>query len=120
MARDLSLRMPSWSQRARAPTATAALAASGVCSGRRSTSTRSIAPGRLPAFYWDHFLIQAGTGLRSGELLDLRRRRVFPELGRIEVIEVRYEAGRFGRGFKADCGGSTRPRSRRPGPTSPI
>jgi hypothetical protein len=49
-----------------------------------------------------HFLIQVGTGLRSGELLGLRRRRVFPELGRIEVIEVRYEAGRFGRGFKAE------------------
>jgi integrase len=47
-------------------------------------------------------LIQVGTGLRSGELLGLRRRRVFPELGRIEVIEVRYEAGRFGRGFKAE------------------
>ena len=61
--------------------------------------------GRLLAacrpFYRDHFLIQVGTGLRSGELLGLRR-RVFPELGRIEVIEVRYEAGRFGRGFKAE------------------
>jgi integrase len=53
-------------------------------------------------FYRDHFLIQVGTGLRSGELLGLRRRRVFPEVGRIEVIEVRYEAGRFGRGFKAE------------------
>ena len=53
-------------------------------------------------FYRDHFLIQVGTGLRSGELLGLRRRRVFPERGRIEVIEVRYEAGRFGRGFKAE------------------
>jgi integrase len=53
-------------------------------------------------FYRDHFLIQVGTGLRSGELLGLRRRRVFTELGRIEVIEVRYEAGRFGRGFKAE------------------
>ena len=53
-------------------------------------------------FYRDHFLIQAGTGLRSGELLGLRRRRVSPELERIEVIEVRYEAGRFGRGFKAE------------------
>jgi integrase len=53
-------------------------------------------------FYRDHFLIQVGTGLRSGELLGLRRRRVFPELGRIEVIEVRFEAGRFGRGFKAE------------------
>jgi integrase len=56
----------------------------------------------LSAVYRDHFLIQVGTGLRSGELLGLRRRRVFPELGRIEVIEVRYEAGRFGRGFKAE------------------
>ncbi|HZA85051.1 MAG TPA: site-specific integrase, partial [Actinomycetes bacterium] len=53
-------------------------------------------------FYCDHFLAQIGTGLRSGELLGLRRRRVFPELRRIEVIEVRYEAGRFGRGFKAE------------------
>jgi len=53
-------------------------------------------------FYRDHFLIQVGTGLCSGELLGLRRRRVFADLGRIEVIEVRYEAGRFGRGFKAE------------------
>jgi integrase len=53
-------------------------------------------------FYRDHFLTQVGTGLRSGELLGLRRRRVYPELRRIEVIEVRYEAGRFGRGFKAE------------------
>jgi integrase len=53
-------------------------------------------------FYRDHFLTQIGTGLRSGELLGLRRRRVYPELGRIEVIEVRYEAGRFGRGFKQE------------------
>src|SRR6266487_258147 len=53
-------------------------------------------------FYRDHFLTQIGTGLRSGELLGLRRRRVYPELRRIEVIEVRYEAGRFGRGFKAE------------------
>jgi len=53
-------------------------------------------------FYRDHFLTQIGTGLRSGELLGLRRRRVYPELRRIEVIEVRYEAGRFGRGFKTE------------------
>jgi integrase len=51
-------------------------------------------------FYRDHFTAQVGTGLRSGELLGLRRRRVHPELGRIEVIEVRYEAGEFGAGFK--------------------
>jgi integrase len=53
-------------------------------------------------FYRDHFLTQVGTGLRSGELLGLRRRRVYPELGRIEVLEVRYEAGQFGRGFKPE------------------
>jgi integrase len=53
-------------------------------------------------FYRDHFIAQVGTGLRSGELLGLRRRRVHPELGRIEVIEVRYEAGEFGRGFKPE------------------
>jgi integrase len=53
-------------------------------------------------FYRGHFLAQVGTGLCSGELLGLRRRRVYPELRRIEVIEVRYEAGRFGRGFKAE------------------
>ena len=53
-------------------------------------------------FYRDHFIAQVGTGLRSGELLGLRRRRVHPELGRIEVIEVRYEAGDFGRGFKPE------------------
>jgi integrase len=51
-------------------------------------------------FYRDHFLTQVGTGLRPGELLGLRRRRVQPERRRIEVLEVRYEAGKFGRGFK--------------------
>jgi integrase len=39
---------------------------------------------------------------RTGRRRRLRRRRVYPELRRIEVIEVRYEAGRFGRGFKAE------------------
>jgi integrase len=62
--------------------------------------------GRLLAacrsFYRDHFLAQVGTGLRSGELLGLRRRRVYPDLRRIEVLEVRYEAGPFGRGFKPE------------------
>ena len=62
--------------------------------------------GRLLAgcrpFYWDHFLAQVGTGLRSGELLGLRRRRVDAERRRIEVLEVRYEAGPFGRGFKPE------------------
>jgi integrase len=53
-----------------------------------------------PAFYRDHFLVQAGTGLRSGELLGLRVRRVDLEARRVEVVDVRYDAGRFGSGYK--------------------
>jgi integrase len=53
-----------------------------------------------PAFYRDHFLTQVATGLRSGELLGLRERRVDLARRRIEVIDVRYDAGRFGAGYK--------------------
>jgi integrase len=53
-----------------------------------------------PAFYRDHFLVQVGTGLRSGELLGLRARRVDLHRRRIEVVDVRYDAGRFGSGYK--------------------
>jgi integrase len=53
-----------------------------------------------PGFYRDHFLVQVGTGLRSGELLGLRARRVDLSLGRIEVVDVRYDAGKFGSGYK--------------------
>jgi integrase len=60
--------------------------------------------GRLlaacPPFYRDHFLVHVGTGLRSGELLGLRARRVDLERRRIEVVEVRYDAGKFGSGYK--------------------
>jgi integrase len=60
--------------------------------------------GRLlvgcPAFYRDHFIVQVGTGLRSGELLGLRARRVDLAARRIEVVDVRYDAGRFGSGYK--------------------
>jgi integrase len=52
-------------------------------------------------FYRDHLIVQAGTGLRSGELLGLRARRVDLALERLEVVEVRYDAGRFGSGYKA-------------------
>jgi integrase len=48
----------------------------------------------------DHFLTMAGTGMRPGELLGLRARRVDLAGRRLEVLEVRYEAGRFGRGYK--------------------
>jgi integrase len=53
-----------------------------------------------PDFYRDHFLTQVATGLRSGELLGLRQRRVDLARRRIEVIDVRYDAGRYGSGYK--------------------
>jgi integrase len=62
--------------------------------------------GRLlaacPLFWWDHVLALLGTGLRFGELAGLRRRRI--HLERIppvlQVVDVRYQAGRYGSGFK--------------------
>jgi integrase len=62
--------------------------------------------GRLlacfPLFWWDHVTTFLGTGLRFGELAGLRRRRV--HLNRpmpvLEVGPTRYQAGRFGSGFK--------------------
>jgi integrase len=55
--------------------------------------------GALP-FWRDHFICLVGTGLRAGELLGLRAHRVNLASRRLEVLEVRYEAGRFGRGYK--------------------
>jgi integrase len=55
--------------------------------------------GALPA-YRDHLICLVGTGLRAGELLGLRAHRVDLAARRLEVLEVRYEAGRFGRGYK--------------------
>jgi integrase len=48
----------------------------------------------------DRLLILAGTGLRAGELCGLRRERVQLRERRLEVVTVRYDAGRFGRGYK--------------------
>jgi integrase len=62
--------------------------------------------GRLlacfPLFWWDHMLTLLGTGLRFGELAGLRRRRVHLNrpLPVLEVGSTRYQAGRFGSGFK--------------------
>jgi integrase len=62
--------------------------------------------GRLlacfPLFWWDHMLTLLGTGLRFGELAGLRRRRVHLDrpLPVVEVGPTRYQAGRFGSGFK--------------------
>jgi integrase len=55
--------------------------------------------GARPA-YRDHLICLVGTGLRAGELLGLRAHRVDLAARRLEVVEVRYEAGRFGRGYK--------------------
>jgi integrase len=53
--------------------------------------------GALP-FYRDHLICLVGTGLRAGELLGLRAHRVDLAARRLEVVEVCYETGRFGRG----------------------
>jgi integrase len=55
-----------------------------------------------PAFYRDHFIAQVGTGLRPGELLELHAHRVQLDLDPpcVEVVEVRYDAGKFGSGYK--------------------
>ena len=53
-----------------------------------------------PPFYRDHFIAAVGTGLRAGELLGLRGRRVDLDRRQLEVLEVRYDAGRFGSGYK--------------------
>jgi integrase len=45
-------------------------------------------------------LVLAGTGLRAGELCGLRGARVDLGRRRLEVAAVRYDAGRFGRGYK--------------------
>jgi integrase len=79
--------------------------------------------GRLlacfPLFWWDHMLTLLGTGLRFGELAGLRRRRVHLDRPTpvLEVGPTRYQAGRFGSGFKA------RPKSDagiRPVPLAPL
>src|SRR5262245_21747955 len=54
----------------------------------------------VPAFHRDHFLVQVGTGLRPSELLGLRVGRVELARGHLEVLDVRYEAGKFGSGYK--------------------
>jgi integrase len=57
---------------------------------------------QFPLFWWDHVLCLLGTGLRFGELAGLRRRRVdlHRPLPVLQVVDTRYQAGRFGSGFK--------------------
>jgi integrase len=62
--------------------------------------------GRLlacfPLFWWDHVTALLGTGLRFGELAGLRRRRIHLDrpVPVLQVGPTRYQAGRFGSGFK--------------------
>jgi integrase len=55
---------------------------------------------RFPRSWWDHFISLLGTGLRISELAGLRGFRVDLAGGRLEVVETRYQAGRFGTGIK--------------------
>jgi integrase len=58
----------------------------------------------FPLWWWDHVITLLGTGLRFGEFAGLHKRRL--RLDRpipvIQVVDVRYDAGRFGRGFKPE------------------
>jgi integrase len=57
---------------------------------------------RFPLFWWDHVLCLLGTGLRFGEFAGLRARRVHLDraIPVLQVVDTRYQAGRFGSGFK--------------------
>jgi integrase len=57
---------------------------------------------RFPLFWWDHVLCLLGTGLRFGEFAGLRLRRVHLDraIPVLQVVDTRYQAGRFGSGFK--------------------
>jgi len=58
--------------------------------------------GRMPPIWWDHVVTLLGTGLRFGELGGLRRRRVLLDRDPpvIQIVATRYQAGKFGSGFK--------------------
>jgi integrase len=57
---------------------------------------------RFPLFWWDHVLCLLGTGLRFGEFAGLRARRLHLDraIPVLQVVDTRYQAGRFGSGFK--------------------
>jgi integrase len=57
---------------------------------------------RFPLFWWDHVLCLLGTGLRFGEFAGLRFHRVHLDraVPVLQVVDTRYQAGRFGSGFK--------------------
>ena len=57
---------------------------------------------QFPPVWWDHVVTLLGTGLRFGELGGLRRHRVLLDRAPpvLQVVATRYQAGRFGSGFK--------------------
>jgi integrase len=62
----------------------------------------------FPRFWWDHVITLLGTGMRFGEFAGLHKRRVLLDRAApvVQVVDTRYQAGRFGSGFKP------RPKSR--------
>jgi integrase len=58
---------------------------------------------RFPPAWWNHVLVLLGTGLRFGELGGLRRHRLRLEATPpvLQVVTVRYQAGKYGSGFKS-------------------
>jgi integrase len=79
--------------------------------GRRRAYTPQEAGQLLacfPAFWWDHVITLLGTGMRFGEFAGLHKRRVLLDRAApvVQVVDTRYQAGRFGSGFKP------RPKSR--------
>jgi integrase len=57
----------------------------------------------FPVAWWDHVVGLLGTGLRFGEFAGLRRNRVHlaREIPVLQVAPIRYQAGKFGSGFKS-------------------
>jgi integrase len=58
---------------------------------------------RFPVAWWDHIVGLLGTGLRFGEFAGLRRNRVHlaRDIPVLQVAPIRYQAGKFGSGFKS-------------------
>jgi integrase len=56
----------------------------------------------FPLYWWDHVLCLPGNRLRFGEFAGLRLRRVHLDraIPVLQVVDTRYQAGRFGSGFK--------------------
>jgi integrase len=73
--------------------------------GRRALTPQEAGQllAQFPIAWWDHIVGLLGTGLRFGEFAGLRRNRV--HLARdtpvLQVAPIRYQAGKFGSGFKS-------------------